>query len=112
MNDAGNWDKEAVVQALDDQTEAGGLISAQVFLGRGDSSVAEVAHDLVAAAAGAVGADLQRQTVGRVRNVARAFAVKAESKVLAQLAKSPDVLSILPAQVDDIYPRPVDGRTV
>jgi hypothetical protein len=107
-----DWDKETVVRQLSEQADERGVVSAQVFLGPSFNVSPDAVRELVSAAAGAVGARQDRLTVGRLRPLARAFALQAEPLVLAELARNADVVSILPQKIEDIHPRPVSRRAV
>lgn len=112
MSDPSNWDKKTVVRHMTEGVGTTGLVSAMVFLNKGSGPVEQMARDLVAAAAQATGADEARQSLSRIRQVSRAFAVKVEPKVLEEIARSDVVKNILPSQVDDVLPQPANRRAV
>src|SRR5262245_47662036 len=101
------WSKEEVVRDLRKKAGPSGTVRAQVFLSEdaGDD-LPKAAHDLVQAArerAGARGAAV----IGKVHRLAKSFSIEASADVLAAIAEEPDVKSILPSEIEDIYPKPM-----
>jgi hypothetical protein len=102
------WDKKAVVERLRAQSKGSKPVAAQVFLSgdKAGGNLSELAQELVKAATSkAAGKD--KPAVGRVSNLAKSFSLTAHPDVFAALANDPAVKSILPSEIEDIYPKPV-----
>ena len=103
-----DWDKKAVVDRLRAHAKGSEPVAAQVFL-HGDEdggNLSEVAHKLVDAAASAVSDESKKAAIGHVSRLAKSFSLTAHPDVFAALARDPAVKSILPSEIDDIYPKP------
>jgi len=102
------WSIPEVLARLRTQAGEGKPVSAQVFLH--DDTPAEklpdVAQEIIDAAKKKIGkraaADL-----GKVHRLAKSFSLVADVDTLAALAKMPEVKTILPSDIPDIFPRPV-----
>jgi hypothetical protein len=101
------WDKKSVVERLRAQSQGSKPVAAQVFLTgeKASGNLSELAQELVKTAASA--AEGKVAALGRVSNLAKSFSLTAHPDVFAALAKDPAVKSILPSEIDDIYPKPV-----
>jgi hypothetical protein len=51
-------------------------------------------------------------TVGRVHRLAKSVSVRGDPDIIAELSNLDGVKSILPSQVEDIYPRPVKSKRI
>ena len=47
-------------------------------------------------------------TIERISRLAKSFSLTASPTIFSAIAAKPEVTSILPAKIDDIYPKPVD----
>jgi hypothetical protein len=103
------WDKKAVVERLRAQSKGSKPVAAQVFLSgdKAGGNLSELAQELVKAAASKAAGESQPASVGRVSNLAKSFSLTAHPDVFAALANDPAVKSILPSEIEDIYPKPV-----
>jgi hypothetical protein len=101
-----DWTTHNVVTRLRQKRGADGLASAQVFLdGADDEALDTAVHRLVGAA--------QRETtgasaeIGKMHRLARSFGVRATPDLIAALGRQPGVKAVLPAEIEDVFPRPV-----
>jgi hypothetical protein len=103
------WDKTAVVERLRAQSKGSKPVVAQVFLSgdKASGNLSELAQELVKAATSKAAGKPQPAAVGRVSNLAKSFSLTAHPDVFAALASDPAVKSILPSEIEDIYPKPV-----
>lgn len=108
-------DRESLQQGIDRaleqlraQADKGGPVSAQVFL-HDDTPAAnlpDVVDRIVSAAKQKVGKTATAE-LGKVHQLAKSFSLKADLDTLTAVANSPDVKTILPSELTDIFPRPV-----
>lgn len=75
-------------------------VTAQVFLSEdvAEAKIAELAQDIVRP---------MDAKLGKIHGMAKSFSVTAKPEVLEKIAGFPDVRSVIPNQVDDIFPKPV-----
>ena len=103
------WSKRNVIRQLREMSPGGGAVRAQVFLddkvGIGD--LRQVIDGIVKDATFQVG-DTRPVTVGKIHNLAKSFSITASPDVCERIAAMPAVKSILPSEISDIYPKPVD----
>jgi hypothetical protein len=104
-----DWSKASVVARLRERAGPGEAVRAQVFL---HDSVA--ADDLIGTVENLVQTAKQQASlgkhpveVGKIHRLAKSFSIKADPDFVATLAALPAVKSILPSEIDDIYPKPV-----
>lgn len=100
------WNKDEVLKDLREKAGPSGTVRAQVFLSGDAGDVGKAAHALVEAArkrAGRRGA----ASIGKIHRLAKSFSIEASPDVLAAIADAPGVKSILPSEIEDIYPKPV-----
>ena len=103
---SGKWDTKSVLGELREQAKQSGSAPAQVFLVGSEADVAEVAHRVVSEAATTARPGSKPPTIGRVSRLARSFSLTAEPSIFEALAQNPEVKSILPSVISDIYPKP------
>jgi hypothetical protein len=103
------WDKKTVIERLRAQSKGSKPVAAQVFLAgdKATGNLSELAQELVKAAASKTAGKPKPAAVGRVSDLAKSFSLTAHPDVFAALAKNPAVKSILPSEIEDIYPKPV-----
>lgn len=103
------WSTREVLARLRAKVGEGKPVSAQVFLE--DDTPADAIHDvakrIVDHAKKKVGANAAAE-VGKVHQLAKSFAVTADIDTLAAVANASGVKTILPSEVEDILPRPVN----
>jgi hypothetical protein len=107
---ADEWSLDQVVHELRRQAGADGVADAHVFLD--DSLVGDVdglAHNLVRTARQRSGSG-QKADIGKVHDLARSFALRADPTVIAELGRQPGVRAILPSRIADAFPKPVRHR--
>jgi len=104
-----DWSKAGVLARLREHAGPGEAVRAQIFLH--DSVPAD---DLIGAVEGLVrtaqkqaGLGKHQVEVGKIHRLAKSFSIKADPDFVATLAALPAVKSILPSEIDDIYPKPV-----
>jgi hypothetical protein len=90
------------------QVGEGGQVAAQIFLHDDTpaSDLPDVAKKIVSAAKQKVGKTATAE-LGKVHQLAKSFSLRADLDTLTAVAKMPDVKTILPSEVTDIFPRPV-----
>jgi hypothetical protein len=104
-----SWDRDSVIAQLRVDLGPDGRTKAQVFLDTrvmGDLPV--IAQHMVDAARNASGD--QDATLGKVHRLARSFGVSGSVDLVAEISRLPGVKAVLPARIDDIYPKSLDIR--
>jgi len=103
-----DWSKDAVVQRLAKSARPGQLVQVQVFVQ--DDIVAErlpdLAQKLVSEAHKAGGGSAPTPSIGRISPLSKSFALTADVATISAFAGQPEVKTILPAEIEDIYPKP------
>jgi hypothetical protein len=106
------WTIANVLKELRAKAKPGEGVRAQVFLKDhiADDEVHKVVEDIVAkvkkrSAKGPL-------ALGKIHRLAKSFSVTADPDTMAAIAESPAVKTILPAEVEDIYPKPVGRKAV
>ncbi|MFN3685323.1 hypothetical protein [Salinarimonas sp.] len=111
--DPTSWDPPAVIAALrrQAQTSPDGTVSVQVFLTQAvaPDAVADCARHIVGGACDAIGAREGRAQVGRVSRIARSFTLQAAPSLIERVIGDERVSAVLPSQIDDIRPKPIDA---
>jgi hypothetical protein len=103
-----DWSLDAVLERLRSQVGPDGRVRAHVFLDRSmPADMNQAAERLVRQA---VGDSTELIEVENIRSLARSFAITATTDVIGTLGRLPGVRAILPAQVEDVYPRPVHSE--
>ena len=102
------WTAENVLAKLRAAAKPGQGVSAQVFLKDdvADDQVAAVVQDIIAAVK-KQGGQKGPVELGKVHRMAKSFSITAHPDVMAAIANAPEVKTILPSEVEDIYPKPV-----
>jgi hypothetical protein len=102
-----DWTKLEVLKGLREKAGPGGTVRALVFLAEdGDGDLVKVIQRLVETAQSKAG-ERTAAAIGKVHRLAKSFSIETTPEVLAALAEQPGVRSILPSEIDDIYPKPV-----
>jgi hypothetical protein len=52
----------------------------------------------------------KKADIGKVHDLARSFALRADPTVIAELGRQPGVRAILPSRIADAFPKPVRHR--
>ena len=96
------WKKEDVIRRLREDKKAGN-VTAQIFLSDDvpDEDFQRVARELVGKSQG------ESAKIGKTHPLAKSFSVTAPFDIIAEIAASPSVKSILPSEISDVYPKPV-----
>lgn len=90
------------------QTGDDGNVRAHVFLDDSvGSDLAAAAVFLLNSVSGMAGPSPK---LGRISHLARSFAVTGTPELIEALRRQPGVRSVLPAEIDDIYPKPAQSR--
>ena len=97
------WTKTQVLKHLREKAQTGEPVKAQVFLNEDAGDVSAVVKTIEKAAK----TPLQ---VGKIHKLAKSFSVTADPEALAAIADMPNVKSVLPAEIDDIYPKPLNVK--
>ncbi len=102
------WSTPEVLARLRAQAGEGRPVTAQVFLH--DDTPAEnlphVAKQIIEAAKKKIGKHAAAD-LGKVHRLAKSFSLVADVDTLAAVANMPEVKTILPSDIPDIFPRPV-----
>lgn len=108
-----DWRKEAVLETLRKQARADQPPTAQVFLDESidldEESMAVLVKKMIESACLRAGQPASDRMIGKVRHLAKSFSVTADPEIIEELIKQPEVKSILPSEISDIYPKPVDS---
>jgi hypothetical protein len=111
---ASQWDADSVGKMLAQKAaSSGGKVSANVFF---DDSVPadelpQVAKRAIETAATRVG-KAAKVEIGPVHRLAKSVSVSGDPAVIAELGRLENVKTVLPSEVDDIYPKPVKVKIV
>ena len=101
------WTTKEILDHLRSRTTPDAPVKLHVFL-QGSVSpdkTEEVAHRIADAATAATGAAPAK--ISSVRRLARSFSVTADLPTLEAIARQDEVRAILPADIEDAYPKPV-----
>jgi hypothetical protein len=102
------WDIEPVLERLRSEARVSGSAAAQVFL-QGDAAgpnLAETVHGLIDTAKAKSGLRKAPATIGRISALPKSFLLTAPPEIFETLAQLPSVKTILPAAIEDIFPKP------
>jgi hypothetical protein len=102
------WSIASVVQKLRAKARPGEGVSAQVFL-KDDIEVEDipaVVHAIVKAVRARVKSGIAIE-VGKIHRHAKSFSVTADPDTVAAIAQEPAVKTILPSEIEDVFPKPV-----
>jgi hypothetical protein len=98
------WSKETVLEDLAKSSRLRPRL--HVFLEDGPADdMARLPEEIVSSADPA-----KSSTLGGIRKLARSFWVEGDLETLRRIAKDKHVKAILPAEVEDIFPRPVGKK--
>jgi hypothetical protein len=102
------WTKAEVLKQLRSTAKPGKPVRAQVFLnddvGSGDL---QAAVQKLVTAAQKLSRGRSTPQIGKIHKLAKSFSVNADVETIAALTDLPDVKTVLPEEVSDIYPKPV-----
>ena len=98
-----DWTTPQVLKRLRERVKSGEQVSAQVFLR--DDVTADALSETVASLVESADAKL-----GKVHRLAKSFSVRGSPEALEQIARSSAVKSILPSEIEDIYPKPTNVK--
>ncbi|PZQ60319.1 MAG: hypothetical protein DI570_14105 [Phenylobacterium zucineum] len=101
--------KAAVLGRLQAETPPGKTVSANLFLDVPEDEMEAAASRLLECAIADSPEDAA-PTLGKVHKLARSISLRATPDVLAKLAGTDIVREILPSEVDDILPQPLDVK--
>jgi hypothetical protein len=107
------WSAERIRAMLKEKASPTEGVAANIFFGAsvpGDQ-LADAAQQAIEAAAKRVGSSAQVK-VGKVHQLAKSVSVKGDPDVIAELQNVAGVKSVLPSEIDDIYPKPVRQKPV
>src|SRR5262245_28590277 len=106
------WTIANVLKELRAKAKPGEGVRVQVFLKDhiSDDELHKVVEDIVEKAK--AHASKGPFALGRIHRLAKSFSVTADPDTMAVIAASPAVKTILPAEIEDIYPKPVGRRDV
>jgi len=107
------WSADSVRQQLRKTASPEGGASANVFFHDSvpAAQLAAAAQKAIEQAAERVGRSAG-VTVGKIHQLAKSVSVRGDPDVIAELFNLDSVKSILPSQIDDIYPKPVKRKPV
>jgi hypothetical protein len=93
------WDIPEVLQRLRNRSKPGEPVRVQVFLNDDvpSGALGETVERLVKSA------DVK---LGKIHKLAKSFSVQGSPDAVERIARSSDVKSILPSEIDDVYPPP------
>ena len=106
-----DWSKADVLKRLRASARPGQPVRAQVFLNDDvgpDDLQAEI-EKIVKTAQKRSKAESAPE-VGKIYKMAKSFSVNADPETIAALSDLPEVKSVLPAEISDIYPKPVKAK--
>ena len=107
------WTIGNVIKELRAKARPGEGVSVQVFLKDdvADDQVHAVVQDIVGGLKDRVKSKVP-VALGKVHRMAKSFSVTADPDTMAAIAASPAVKTILPSEIEDVYPKPVKRKTV
>ncbi|SEB76576.1 hypothetical protein SAMN05519104_0068 [Rhizobiales bacterium GAS188] len=102
------WTPESVGRRLKESAGPGQMASAQVFFNESvpADQLSEVASKAIEEATAKIGGQ-GGVTMGRIHKLAKSVSVSGDPDIIAELQSLAPVKSVLPSQIDDIYPKPV-----
>ncbi len=107
------WGIDHIRKLLKAKAAGTGRVSANVFLH--DSVSAEQLSGAVKEAIDKAAQRLGRAAsveIGKVHRLAKSVSVKGDPEVIAELSNADSVKTILPSEIEDIYPKPVESKPV
>jgi hypothetical protein len=109
--DSPEWTIGNVLKEPRAKAKPGEGVSVQVFLNIADDQVPAVVQDIVGRVKDRVKSKVPL-ALGKVHRLAKSFPVTADPETMAAIAASPAVKTILPSEIENIYPRPVKRKSV
>lgn len=112
-NPSSEWEINSVMKTLRQQSTVEQPPTAQIFLDESVKVDAKTFETLAQEILDAASAQMSNRTsttkIGKLHPLAKSFSVTAHPDIIHEIYKSPSVKSILPSQISDIYPKPMDS---
>lgn len=107
---ANQWSPEGLRKALKKEAASTGTATANVFFQEliSPDQLSGAAQQAIEQASVKTGR--AKPEISRVHKLAKSVSVKGDPDTIAEMANAPGVKTILPSQVEDIYPKPVKRR--
>jgi hypothetical protein len=107
------WSSESVRLQLKAKSSSRGGAAAQVFFDKSvpADKLAEAAQTAIRQVASRTGRR-RRVRIGKISPLANAVSVRGDPDLIADLMGLDEVQSVLPSEIDDVYPKPVRRRPV
>ncbi len=105
-----DWGLAAVLETLERTAGSDGQASAVVFLQNDvdrktlDDTVADIVDEAILES----GRTCEQPAIGKISRLAKSFSLTASPAIFSAIAERSEVKSILPSEIDDIYPKPSD----
>ncbi len=105
---ASEWDIGPVLERLRSEARVSGSAAAQVFLqsDAAGTNLTETVRGLIDMAKAKAGLRETATTIGVISPLSKSFSLTATPEIFETLATLPSVKTILPAAIEDIYPKP------
>jgi hypothetical protein len=102
------WDIKPVIERLRSEARVSGSAAAQVFLqsDAAGTNLTETVQGLIDTAKAKAGLRKASATIGMISPLSKSFSLTAAPEIFETLAQSPSVKTILPAAIEDIFPKP------
>lgn len=109
LSSSPEWTKEHVLRKLINSSENSDAVIAQIFLDDTISmeNVENAVRQIIDTAYAQIGNVPQPIDLLKIHKQAKSFNIKGSIELLSKIANSELVKEILPAEIDDIYPKPV-----
>jgi hypothetical protein len=103
------WSDQDIRKRLELGAGGTGRVSANVFFRDivAPDQLSAAAQDAIEQAAKRLGRSVPDVSVGRVHRLAKSVSVEGDPALIAELSNADTVKTILPSEIDDIYPKPV-----
>lgn len=108
------WSPEEIRKKLKLGAKSTGTVSANVFFKDAVSAdeLPAAADHAIKQAAKRLGRAASDATVGRVHRLGKSVSVRGDPELIAELSNADTVKTILPSEIEDIYPKPVRKKVV
>src|SRR4051812_2435234 len=108
------WSREEIRKKLERRATATGNVSANVFFEDVVSAdnLPSAMKDAIQQAAKRLGRAVSDVSVERVHRLAKSVSVKGDPALIAELSNAVTVKTILPSEIEDVYPKPLNKRVV
>jgi hypothetical protein len=108
------WSAHDIRKKLELGAAGTGRVSANVFFRDTVSAdqLSAAAHDAIEQAAKRLGCSAPDVSVGRVHRLAKSVSVNGDPALIAELSNAGTVKTILPSEINDIYPKPVRKKII